>query len=783
VTVPVAFYTAPASDRVLTAGDFLVGVVELAALVGALAFGAYRVRALLLPAWTGAPARLVEIVLGVAALVWTSEALGTFGAFTEYAMLGTGTAVGLAGGLIATRLVRGRVTGPAPPSPQAWSVAKIVAVLACAAVAAGWMVPTLGTFAAGMDRSDSLWYHMPLAAKFVQTGYLDHIFFFDPVFLASFYPANSEVTHAVPILFFARDIVSPVMNLGWLAVGLLAAYCIGRPYGLGPQSLVGGAIALGSQSLVEFQAGEALNDITGVAFVLAAAAILVNGYAAGRAARAGTLGGTGPPTTVERHVSQARPDKGASRPRVPSPRALPQLVTGREIGAGALVVAGIAAGFAAGIKLSFLAPVAALTVGVIVIAPGAARLRATLVFGIPMLVAGGYWYLRNLVAVGNPIPYIGHIGPISLPAPVRDFQLRPDYAVVHYWNDTGVWSHWFAPGLHESFGLLWPATLVGMLGAAVFAIWRGREPILRVLGAFVIVTTVAYVFTPLTAAGEQGEPISFVWNVRYLAPAVAVGLAILPCLPAARATARRQVVVLAALAIVLAFTVGSLVQWKQGHTKGAFAAAALVVVLAIALALTRRRRWLAGPGRRWTPAALAVAVTAAVVAAGYAGERHYLEHRYENTGQVQDLASALRWSRDLRDARIAVGGIRGVFTQYPFYGTDLSNDVQWLGKRGPHDAYNRIPDCRQWRKAINAGGFTHVVTTFDPYLPGTARNSPEGRWTGSDPNAQVVLRDGPVRVFELRGPLDPAGCKGQKPLSEKKLHSVPNLNSTLGSAK
>ena len=87
---------------------------------------------------------------------------------------------------------------------------------------------------------------------------------------------------------------------------------------------------------------------------------------------------------------------------------------------------------------------------------------------------------------------------------MRDFQLRPDFAVVHYWNDTSVWTNWFAPGLHESFGTLWPATLVGMLAVAVFAIWRGGEPILRALGAFVIVTAVAYVFTPLTAAGEQG---------------------------------------------------------------------------------------------------------------------------------------------------------------------------------------------------------------------------------------------------------------------------------------
>jgi hypothetical protein len=739
-----AFVTAPASERVLTAGDYLIGVVELFAVVAALAFGAYRARALLLPGWSGAPARLAEIVLGVTALVWISEILGTFGWFHEFTVLAATIVVGIGAGVVSSRLEAGRAPAPseAPPRPPVWSVAAIVAVLAVGALAAAWVVPTLSTLASGMDRTDSLWYHLPLAAKFVQTGYLGHIYFFDPIFLASFYPANSEVIHAVPMLFFDRDIVSVVINLGWLAVALLSAYCIGRPYGLGPQALIGSSIALGSQSLVEFQAGEALNDITGVAFVLAAVALLINGYAAGAAGGDST--------------------------------------TGRRIAPAALAVAGIAAGFAAGVKLSFLAPVAALTVAVIVIAPRTTRLRATLVFGIPMLAAGGYWYLRNLIAVGNPIPYIGSVGPISLPAPVRDFQLRPDYAVVHYWNDTSVWTNWFAPGLHESFGTLWPATLLGMLGVAVYAIWRGGEAILRALGAFVIVTAVAYVFTPLTAAGEQGAPIAFTWNVRYLAPAIAVGLAILPCLPAARATARRRAVVLAALSIVLAFTVGSLVQWNQGHVKGAVAAGVLVVLGAGAIALAHRRGWIAS-SRAWMRVALAVCAAGVVIAGGYVAERHYLENRFEDAGQSQDLTSALRWANDIRDARIAIGGIRGVFTQFPFYGTDLSNQVQWLGERGPHDAFNRIPDCRQWRETINAGRYTHVVTTFDPYLPGTMRNSPEGRWTQSDPNARVVVSQGPVRVFQITGPLNPGGCKGQRPLSHKQLHRVPGLNSSLKS--
>ncbi len=277
-----AFAIAPAGERTLTVGAYLGGALELALVVAALAFGAHRVRALLLPGWSGAPARLAEAVLAVAGLIWVCEALGSFGGFTEGIVLGAVAAAGLAAGLIATRLADGRPVrpAPAPPAPPTWGLAGVIAVLACAALAAAWMVPTLGTLAAGMDRADSLWYHMPLAAKFVQTGHLGQIYFFDPIFLASFYPANSEVLHAVPILFSERDSVSPLLNLGWLSMALLAAWCIGRPYGLGPQALIGASVALGSQSLVEFQAGEALNDITGVAFVLAAVALLVNGYAA-----------------------------------------------------------------------------------------------------------------------------------------------------------------------------------------------------------------------------------------------------------------------------------------------------------------------------------------------------------------------------------------------------------------------------------------------------------------------------------------------------------------------
>jgi len=759
--VSAAFSIAPASERTLDVGEYLLGCLLLAAIVGPLAFAAWRLRAALMPAWTGAPARLVETVLAIVLAIWLSEALGTFGLFTPLGMVAGSVVLGAAAAVLAQELGRGR--GPVRPAdapqrsedcppgesgPSSHGPAiKWVAAVGVAAVVAGWAVPTLGSLAAGMDRADTLWYHMPLSARFVQTGELGAIDHFDPIFFASYYPANSEVLHAIPLLAFDRDLLSPLLNLGFLAISLLASYCIGRPYGLGPQALLGGSIALGSQMLIEFQAGEALNDIVGVAFVLAAVAILVNDRAARGAATSG-------PSSVDLHPNTVDNSTPAGEATLS--------------GGAAVVVAGVAAGLAAGTKLSFLAPVVALFVGVTVIAGRGRRARTAALFALPALAAGGYWYVRNLVAVGNPIPFTTW-GPLGLPVPERTLELRPGFSVAHYFDDPEVWIDWFVPGLAESFGVLWPVTLVAVIGSAALALARGGEPLVRMLGAVVLFTVLAYLFTPLTAAGEEGMPIAFEWNVRYVAPAAAIALALLPCLPDARAGASRRHTVTIALGVVLAATVASLVQWQQGHLKGAVAAAAGVL---IAFALLRRladRGWLVGGAPRAWAAGLAATILLGVLGAGWWEQRHYLERRYENTSPERHLAEALRWARDLRDARVAVAGIRGVFNQYPLLGTDLSNHVQWLGAEGDEGAYLRISSCEQWRAALADGRFTHVVTTYDPYEPGTLTDTKEALWTREDPAARQILRDGPVSVFELRGPPDPRRCSGLPDLSRAEL--------------
>ena len=335
--------------------------------------------------------------------------------------------------------------------PRRARLATTIAIVGCAAVVAGWMVPTLGSLAGGMDRADTLWYHMPLAAKFVQTGSLGDIFFFDPIFFASFYPSNSEVLHAVPILAFDRDIVSPVLNLGLLGIGLLAAWCIGRPCGVAPQALIGGSIALGAQMLVEFQAGEALNDIIGRRL-----------HARRRCSSTATAGARYPGRTA-RYGGACAADKSPAAPRLRRPRGAGRRRAGRRAGGGHEAVVPGAGGRADPRRGRARAAGAA--------HPGRAALDDAAAAS-----PAFYWYARNAIATGNPIPYIGSVGPIELPAPERDFELRPGFAVSHYLGDVDVLDDWFVPGLNESFGRLWPVTLLLMVGGSARsrsgAAWR-----------------------------------------------------------------------------------------------------------------------------------------------------------------------------------------------------------------------------------------------------------------------------------------------------------------------
>ena len=545
-----------------------------------------------------------------------------------------------------------------------------------------------------MTGFDSTWYHGPFAAGFMQSGDTWDLHFIAPQFLAWFYPANSELFHAAGMLAFGRDVLSPLLNLGWFIGCLVACWCIGRPYRVAPWSLALGAIALSVPALAD-QAGEARNDIVGIFFLLAAVAVALNAW--------GGVGGT---------------EKKLGR-------------EGAGSGAGAYLVVGLAAGLAAGTKLNFLLPAAVLVVGLAVLAPKGARGRAFAAGSLAALAGGGYWYLRNLAHSGNPLPWIQHLGPIDLPAPEQALGGREAHSVLGYLMDGTVWSDWFLPGLRDGLWFLWPLLLFAALAGLVLAVIQVRgafvnqedakaprpEVALGIAGLVGLAAALAWLVAPTSASGPEGMPRGFESGLRYLAPALVLGLALLP-------------------AALLLLPLGHRVRRSLGPHRDT---------------KVRRTLGFGGGGRGLGLGALGLLV----VAVGYPVQRHYLEARYEDpTFTAPGLNAAFAWSRDVSGARIATTSTR----QYPLFGTDLSNQVQYLGTEQPHGGFEAPASCDEYLRLLREGNYDYVIATRDRVEPGKPAYPPSVKWT-EKAGAKVLLRQPPTVVFELSQLPDPAACR------------------------
>lgn len=708
----------------LGAGAYLLAAAETLFVLGAIAFLAFRVRARVLPGWRGSPARLAEVVVGIGFAVALGQLLGTAELLREAAYL-----IGCAlAALAAFVWLKPRVSGaaqvePAPPRPAPlalWVTLGVVGLLFT-----HWGVETKQSLDAGIGNFDSLWYHLPFSVEMAQSGSTTGLIRTETVFLNWFYPQNSELLHAIGLLLWDRDLPSLFINLGWLAVALLAAWVIGRPFGRGHLTVAIAAVALECHTLVVREPGAAKNDIVAAALVLAAAALLVTWW-----------------QSESRSASEGRegPGRGWGWP---------------------LAVAGLAAGLAAGTKLTVLALVACLTVAAIALAPSGRRRAAAAWWGVPMLAGGAYWYLRNLIAAANPIPQVRELGPLSLPGPDRLQEGRPDFSVLHYATDTGVWREYFEPGLSDAFGVLWPVVLLAAIAGVVLAVVQRHNRALRALGVVAGIGMAAYLITPLSAAGAEGAPEAFGINIRFLIPSLLLGLVLLPLAPVF-AGARAAWALLAATLVVLVVTNESIDVLRTHERVFGVGLAVLLVLVPAGLLVAARR----GVPAVWR-AAGAGALVAVVLGAGYPVQRNYYEERFVRADAF-GLEAPYRWVRDVRGARIGLAGTTAGFMGFGLYGADLSNDVDYLGRAAPKGGYDPIPTCSEFRRAVNARDLDFLVTApflnfIDPARPIT---SPETRWLRGAGGLRVVLRDGAVRVWKVDGALRETCGPPNRPLRE-----------------
>jgi hypothetical protein len=713
-------------------GAYVAGSLSLVAMIASLGFGGYWLRRWIVPEFSGALARLAEIVLAVALLVLGLYFLGSVGLLREGWIVALSVALGIAAGLVGRSRAPTDAREVEPPNVQMWPM--LIALAVASFTVAEWTFPSQLSLDQGMFGGDTTWYHMPFAARFAQDASIVHLHFTDPMRLVVwFYPATSELINGAGIILLHNDFLSPLLNMGWLTVGLLAAWCIGRPYGVAPATLVASALVFDSGVIVFTQAGEGRNDIMAIAMLVAYVAFIVNGH---QVRRSGDL--------VTGDVADA----------------------GALIDRGPLIMAGLAGGLAISVKLTMLAPVGAIAVAVILFNARDLRTRinTTMVLGASLLVTGGYWFVRNVFNAGNPTPQIG-FGPLNLPVPDQmPLDPRPRFSVAHYVFHPSVYRNWFFPQLENALGPLYGLILVVAFAAIVYVMFRSRNRMLQALAGAALLTAVVYLFTPLTAAGPEGAPRGFFTNTRYLMPGLVLALVLVPLARPLRSDEGHARWTLGFLTVLYAITVLSTPQWYPRYIVGTVLITAALIWVPAGLAYLRRRDGI-------TPLAVVgsvIGVALLAIVLGRAQQVQYAEHHYTKPSQFLHEGGPVRafsWARRQHDQRIGIaGGGEMFFAQYGFYGGDLSNYVNYVGVPGPDGQYRLATTCPDFRRQINAGHYDYLVTsqyswdTIDsiyahPYLD----------WIKGDPALKEVFSEPdispqPDYVFKVNGRLDVAAC-------------------------
>ncbi|HVW47310.1 MAG TPA: hypothetical protein VHA76_09675 [Solirubrobacterales bacterium] len=725
-------------------GSYIAGSLAVIGIVAALGLGGYWLRRWIVPEFSGALARLADATLAVGLLVVSLEFLGSLSILRFGWIICLTIGVGLGAALLGYWMAPDR--GEEVKAPEVTKWALILAVAVASFTMAEWTFPSQLNLDQGMFGGDTTWYHMPFAATMAQQHSTVHLHYTDPLRLAAwFYPQTSELVHAAAIVLFKTDWLSPLINLFWLAIALLGCWCVGRPYKVGPATLIAGAIILDSGVMIETQPGEARNDIMGLAFLIAFAAFLINGHQR-RAPSAGS-------------AVQDAPDRDAPL-----------------LDKGPLVLAGIAAGLAASMKTTFLVPVAVIAIGVFLFSGRGRRWTTFWILGLSMLISGGYWYVRAAIkSGGNPIP-ITKFGPLHLPVPDQmPLDPRPRFAVAHYLGDPTIYRHWFFPQLENALGPLWPLILIMAVAAAVFIVVRSKNKILRVIAAAALVTAVVYVFTPLTAAGQEGNPTGFFTNTRYLIPGLILAMVMLPLARPLRAPDRRAEVTLIFLGLVYWVTVLTTPRWYTTYIFGTIFLTLALVWVPTALGLGRSRGLMS---RRVVAVAAGVVVIAAVVL-GRRQEVQYAEQHYTKPELFLGEGGPQRaytFAQHLQHQRIGiVGDSEIIFGQYGFFGNPPTNEVEYIGVPGPHGSYRLATSCPQFVERVNAGEYDYLIMSRDTEDSKESEYGayffPVYEWVKDDPAvhlkfAEPEIQPQPDYVFKVNGRLSAQYC----PTHEQEAH-------------
>jgi hypothetical protein len=681
----------------LDVGDYVLGSLALALTLLPWIPASRRLVRRIVPAWDGPEALLASSLVGTTGVIVVAELLGLVSGFRRWP-------VAIVSALVAGVVAAVGTPGFAPQERRPWLPAGrgarimlgcvVLCVMATTASVIGRDAAVLHT---GPLDTDSIHYHLTQAAHFVQTHSDVHQHHAAASDGTVYYPYDTELLAAVGMLGPHPDIAVYGLNLlfGWLA--LLACWVIGARWSAGAPALAAGAAVIALPIVSQASTGPGLNDLPSMAFVLAGIGALAV----------------------------------AGVPRGQKPR-------GQWL--AELSMAGLAFGLAAGTKLNALPMAVFAAVAVVVLASGD-RGRAALALFAPAMLAGGFWYVRNWIIVGSPIPDLdltiaGH-GFHVVPYP----EVEPyAFNVAHYLGDWPIIRDWFAPGLRAVWTELWPVVGVLFVAGIVLPLVAERSWFRRLLGLSVALGFAAYLITPTTAIGEEGAPVLFATNTRYLLPVLVVAVVLVATASVLRRFTAPVTVFFTALVVAL-LALEDLPQQIE-HAVGVAGTIALAVVAAWLIAA--RREPSLRPARTLLIAGLAVVT----FVAGAWVQRDYVQRRYAGPSHLERLFA---WVGGFEHQRI---GVAGHGLEYGFFGPHFTNTVNYVGVTGPAHAFDLPQSCPALLRTLIRLRDDYVVV--EPLeVEHTDRID---RWLASIPGVQVVFANPAGTVYRMPKLIPATGC-------------------------
>jgi hypothetical protein len=621
-------------------GDFLGGSLLLALLLGMIGTASWLVARRRLAHLDRLERVLAHAVIATALLLAVHIVPMMLGVLARGSVL-VAAAVAL---LAATRVPRAPRTEPDPPSvrgprpasdPVSWAIAGAGALVAV--TTALWQLKEYaGREVTGID---SLTFHLPNVARWIQTGSLWQQDEFLPDFALGTYPNNGDVLLLATVLPWHNEFLARWAMAAFLVLTGLAVYALARELRAPAAAGLLAALVVVTLPILGLSViPRSLPDVVLYAMFAIGALFLA------------------------RH---ARTDRRSD-----------------------LVLAGVALGIAFGTKWYGVT-----SIPLLVAVWAGARLLARQPwrpvardFGIVtalVTAAGGIWLVRNLVETGNPF-YPQRLAPLGITvfdAPFDPLRAQIGFSIFNYKTQPDVLGD-LVLEVVQGLGAGPFLVAAGVALALVLAWGRDRDRDRTVLVAAVAAALLGllYVGTPYTAFGLKDHPSLADVNTRYAIPALVVGAAVtawaIGRLPRVLAWAAQ----LAALAVVIT---SSRRAFDLATLKGSVAVAVgLAALLAAGYGLWRAT----DGGRRRRPLLAGVGAVAVLLALQQA---HDSQKTLNDAGRYSGADAAIDRLAALAPAhrRIALAGrwtVDGQTPIYPAFGERLDNEVEYLGPYDQH---------------------------------------------------------------------------------------------------